>query len=255
MIDTHAHIYTKEFKDDLEDIIIHSKDNGVEKIFMPNIDHDSIELMLEVESQYPQMCFSMMGLHPSSVGKNFQKQLYEIENWLAQRDFLAVGEIGIDLYWDQSLKDLQEEAFRIQIGFAKKYNLPIVIHCRNAFEETIRIVETLYDDSLTGVFHCFSGTREEAKRVTEIGFFLGIGGVVTFKNSGLDKIIPEISMDEIVLETDSPYLSPMPYRGKRNEPAYLAIIAQKIADLKQISVDEVAKSTTINAEKLFSLKK
>ncbi len=252
MIDTHAHIYTKEFKDDLENIIVNCGESGVDKILMPNIDHQSVDLMLAVERKYPEMCFAMMGLHPSSVDKDFQQQLYEVEAWLDKRDFIAVGEIGIDLYWDQSLKHLQEEAFRIQIGFAKKHRIPIVIHCRNAFEETISIVEEMHDETLSGVFHCFSGSKEEAERVTDLGFYLGIGGVVTFKNGGLDKVIPEISLENILLETDSPYLSPAPYRGKRNEPAYLSIIAQKIGDLKQTSVDEVAKTTTSNAKKIFS---
>ena len=252
MIDTHAHIYTKEFKDDLAGIIANCVEKGVEKIFMPNIDHESIELMLDVENKYPEMCLSMMGLHPSSVTKAFQKQLYEVENWLDKRKFIAVGEIGIDLYWDKSLQDSQEEAFKIQIELAKRHNLPIVIHCREAFEETISIVEGLHDETLKGVFHCFSGTKEEAERITNLGFYLGIGGVVTFKNGGLDKVIPDISLENIVLETDSPYLSPAPYRGKRNEPANLSFIVQKIADLKQIEVETVTKATTRNAEKLFS---
>ena len=255
MIDTHAHIYTKEFKDDLAKIISNCEESGVDKILMPNISIDSIDSMLAVESMYPGKCFSMMGLHPSSVDRDFQKQLYEIEIWLDKSDFIAVGEIGIDLYWDKSLKDLQEEAFRIQIGLAKERRLPIVIHCRNSFEETINIVEELYDEDLTGVFHCFSGTTEEAERVTRLGFYVGIGGVVTFKNGGLDKVIPEIPLEHIVLETDSPYLSPAPHRGKRNEPAYLSIIAQKIGDLKQISFDEVDKATTSNAKKLFRIEK
>lgn len=253
MIDTHAHIYTKEFKDDLPGIISNCRTSGIEKILMPNVDHDSIDLMFAVEEEYPEMCISMMGLHPSSVDKHIQKQLYEVEGWLEKRSFIAVGEIGIDLYWDKSFKDLQEEAFRVQVGFAKKHNLPIVIHCRNAFEETIAIVEELHDGALTGVFHCFAGSAEEAARVTNLGFFLGIGGVATFKNGGLDKVIPEISLQHIVLETDSPYLAPAPYRGKRNEPGYLPVIAQKIGDLKQIPINEVAEATTKNAEKLFRL--
>lgn len=252
MIDTHAHIYTKEFKDDLDNIVDNFQKEGGREIFMPNIDHDSIDLMLAVENRYPETCFSMMGLHPGSVSENFQSQLYEIEDWLSKRKFIAVGEIGIDLYWDKSLKKFQEEAFKIQIGFAKTHQLPIVIHSRDAFEETITIVEELYDNTLTGVFHCFSGTKEEATRITSLGFALGIGGVVTFKNSGLDKVIPELLLENMILETDSPYLSPAPYRGKRNEPAYLTVIAQKIADLKQVSLDQVLEVTTKNAIKLFN---
>lgn len=253
MIDTHAHIYTKEFKDDLAGVIGNCQEKGVEKIFMPNIDEDSIELMLEVERKYPEMCFSMMGLHPSSVNKTFQKQLYDVESWLGKRKFIAVGEIGIDLYWDKSLQAFQEEAFKIQIMLAKKHRLPIVIHCREAFEETISIVEDLYDETLTGVFHCFSGSLKEAERVTDLGFYLGIGGVVTFKNGSLDKVIPDILLESIVLETDSPYLSPAPYRGKRNEPANVSVIAKKIADLKETEIGNVIKATTKNAEKLFSI--
>lgn len=252
MIDTHAHVYTKEFKDDLDKIIDNFKKAGGEEIYMPNIDHDSIALMLDAEIRYPKICYAMMGLHPGSVGEDFETQLYEVENWLSKRQFTAVGEIGIDLYWDKSLKTFQEEAFRIQIGFAKKHMLPIVIHSRDAFEETISIVEELYDQSLTGVFHCFSGTKEEAKRITSLGFSLGVGGVVTFKNGGLDKVIPDLSLENIILETDSPYLSPAPYRGKRNEPAYLSVIAQKVADLKRVSIDVVFDVTTKNARKLFN---
>lgn len=252
MIDTHAHVYTKEFKDDLDNIVENFQKEGGREIYMPNIDHDSIDIMLDVEDRYPDICYSMMGLHPGSVGENFETQLYEIENWLSKRKFIAVGEIGIDLYWDRSLKKFQEEAFRIQIAFAKKYQLPIVIHSRDAFEETISIVEELYDQSLTGVFHRFSGTKEEAVRITSLGFSLGVGGVVTFKNGGLDKVIPDLSLEDIILETDSPYLSPAPYRGKRNEPSYLRVIAQKVADLRQISIDVVSDVTTKNARKLFN---
>lgn len=253
MIDTHAHIYTKEFKDDLESIVTRSQESDIQKIFMPNIDHTSIDAMLEVERRYPEICYAMMGLHPSSVGNDFEKELYIVEEWLNTRNFLAIGEIGIDLFWDKTFKSHQEEAFEIQINWAKERQLPIAIHCRDAFETTIDIVESLWDESLKGVFHCFTGSKADADRITKMGFYLGIGGVSTFKNGGLDKVLPEVDLQHIILETDSPYLAPVPYRGKRNEPAYLPLIAQRIAAIKAISVEEVAKRTTQNAQMLFNI--
>ncbi|MDN5202921.1 TatD family hydrolase [Fulvivirgaceae bacterium BMA10] len=250
-VDTHAHIYLKDFKKDLDDIIDKSVAAGVDEIYMPNIDHTSIDDMLEVEARYPKRCFAMMGLHPCSVKRNFEKELYLVEEWLAKRDFLAVGEIGIDLYWDKTFQGAQEEAFKIQIAFAKKHQLPIVIHCRESFDVTISLVEDLYEKGLTGVFHCFGGSVEDAKRVIALGFYIGIGGVATFKNGGLDKVLPEINLDHVILETDSPYLAPVPHRGKRNEPSYVPLVARRIAELKNIDVDEVAEKTTLNAEKLF----
>lgn len=220
---------------------------------MPNIDSTSIEPMLEVEHQYPHVCHAMMGLHPSSIKKGFEKQLYEVEGWLSKRKFLAIGEIGIDLYWDKQFEAHQKEAFKIQIQWAKEMNLPIVIHCREAFEETISIVEALHDERLTGVFHCFTGSIEEAERAIKLGFYLGIGGVATFKNGGLDKVLPHVDLNKILLETDSPYLAPVPYRGKRNEPSYLPFIAQRIADIKSISVEGVKKATSENAQALFKI--
>ncbi|MDN5212262.1 TatD family hydrolase [Fulvivirgaceae bacterium BMA12] len=252
-IDTHAHIYLDNFKDDIEQIIAECKAKGVNRIFMPNIDHSSSEDMLALESRFPETCFAMMGLHPCSVKPGFEKELYEVERFLAQRKFIAVGEMGIDLYWDKSYLEEQKEAFTIQVNLALKHQLPIVIHCRESFEEAITLVETLNNGSLRGVFHCFTGTREEAQRVIEQGFYLGLGGVTTFKNGGMDKVVPFLDMDYILLETDSPYLSPVPYRGKRNQPGYIPIIAERIAQLKNITIDEVAKRTTLNAEKLFGV--
>jgi TatD DNase family protein len=194
-----------------------------------------------------------MGLHPCYVKKYFEKELYLVEDWLAKRNFSAVGEIGIDLYWDTTFRAQQEEALKIQITLAEKYNLPIVIHCRNSFRETMDIIKSVKSEKLKGVFHCFSGTKEEAEEVASIGFKIGIGGVATFKNSGLDKILPDLSLEHIVLETDSPYLAPVPHRGKRNEPSYIPIIAQKIAQLKNIPIEEVAHLTTLNAQQLFKL--
>jgi TatD DNase family protein len=250
-IDTHAHIYSEEFKADRIDMIARCQEQGIGKIYMPNVDHRSIDSMLEIEMKYPTMCLAMMGLHPCSVKKDFQRELYVVEEWLSKRKFLAVGEIGTDLYWDKTLWDEQKEAFTIQVNWAKKYNLPIVIHCRESIDQTIELVEQLQDGTLTGVFHCFSGTAEQAKRIVKLNFYLGIGGVATFKNGGMDKVLPEVSLDHIVLETDSPYLAPVPYRGKRNEPSYIPLVAEKIAAYKNTSMADVKSATTKNALKLF----
>jgi TatD DNase family protein len=250
-IDTHAHIYSEEFKADRIDMMARCQEQGIHKIYMPNVDHRSIDSMLEVELKDPQTCIPMMGLHPCSVKKDFQRELYIVEEWLSKRKFLAVGEIGTDLYWDKTLWDEQKEAFTIQVSWAKKYNLPVVIHCRESIDQTIELVEQLQDGSLTGVFHCFTGTAEQAKRIIKLNFYLGIGGVATFKNGGMDKLLPEIGLDHIVLETDSPYLAPVPYRGKRNEPSYIPLVADKIASHKNIAIAEVQSATTKNALKLF----
>lgn len=252
-IDTHAHIYLDDFKEDIEQVIATCLAGGVEKVFMPNIDADSIEDMLALERRFPENCFAMMGLHPCSVKPGFEKALYEVEAWLARRKFIAIGEIGIDLYWDKSFLAGQQEAFTIQVNLAKEYGLPIVIHCRDSFDETIALVEAFNDGSLRGVFHCFTGTVEEAERVVRQGFYLGLGGVATFKNAGMDKVIPFLDMDHVLLETDSPYLSPAPFRGKRNQPGYIPIIAAKIAELKEMTIEEVAEKTTTNAKNLFKV--
>jgi TatD DNase family protein len=250
-IDSHAHIYSKEFDSDRRYVLEQSMDRGVSKIYMPNLDHESIDAMLEVEAKNPGHCIAMMGLHPCNVKKNFEKDLYEVEDWLKRRKFAAIGEMGTDLYWDKTFFPQQQEAFKIQVGFAKKYSLPLIIHCRNSFRETMDLLKDIGHDSLTGIFHCFSGSVEEAKEVIETGFYLGIGGVVTFKNGGLDKILPDIDLNYIVLETDCPYLAPTPYRGKRNEPVYIPLIAERVAEIKKISVEEVAKATTANSLKIF----
>ncbi|HYG20054.1 MAG TPA: TatD family hydrolase [Ohtaekwangia sp.] len=253
-IDTHAHIYADEFSADREDMLARSEAAAVRTILMPNVDHTSIDKMMEVERRNPASCFAMMGLHPCSVKKDFEKELYVVEDWLSKRKFTAVGEIGTDLYWDQSLWDQQQEAFRIQVKWALKYDLPIVIHSRESIDQTIALVEELKTEKLRGVFHCFSGTPEQARRIIALGFYLGIGGVATFKNGGLDKVLPEIALEHLVLETDSPYLAPVPHRGKRNEPAYIPIVAGRIAEIKNISVEEVRNATTSSAARLFSLK-
>jgi TatD DNase family protein len=192
-----------------------------------------------------------MGLHPCNIKKNFEKDLYEVEDWLKRRKFAAIGEMGIDLYWDKTFFPQQQEAFKIQVGFAKKYHLPIVIHCRDSFRETMDLLKEIRHDSLNGIFHCFSGTAEEAQEVVDIGFYLGIGGVVTFKNSGLDKVLQGINLKHIVLETDCPYLAPVPHRGKRNEPVYIPLIAEKVAEIKNIPLAEVAYASTANSLKVF----
>ncbi|MEQ8363789.1 MAG: TatD family hydrolase [Cyclobacteriaceae bacterium] len=250
--DSHAHIYLKEFDHDRTEALQRCIDEDIQKIYMPNIDHTSIDNMLEVEAQNPKQCISMMGLHPCSVKKDFEKELYLVESWLAKKSFAAVGEIGTDLYWDKTFWEQQKEAFNIQVKWAKQYGLPVVIHCRDSIDETIALVEALYDDKLKGVFHCFTGTAEQAKRITKLGFYLGIGGVSTFKNGGMDKVIPELDINTILLETDSPYLSPVPYRGKRNEPAYISIIAKRVAELKNIALEELQIATSSNAQNLFT---
>jgi TatD DNase family protein len=252
-IDTHAHVYSEEFKADRTDIIGRAIDAGVKEIYMPNIDHTSIDQMFELEEKYKGTCISMMGLHPTSVKKDFEKELYVVEEWLFKRKFVAVGEMGTDLYWDKSFWEQQKEAFTIQVGWAKKLKLPIVIHCRESMDETIAMLEPMLGDGLCGVFHCFSGTLEQARKITSMGFYLGFGGVSTFKNGGLDKVIPDLDLDNMVLETDSPYLAPVPHRGKRNEPSYIPIIAEKIISLKKISKEEFQAITTRNARRLFNL--
>jgi len=251
-IDTHAHIYHDDFKLDREDMLQRCREAGVGQVYMPNVDHASIDGMMELESRSEGMCHAMMGLHPCSVKRGFEKELYVVEGWLAKRPFTAVGEIGTDLYWDKTLFEEQKEAFNIQVSWAKKYRLPVVIHCRESIDETIVLVEKAKDERLTGIFHCFSGNADQAKRITELGFLLGIGGVATFKNGGMDKVLPEVSLEHLVLETDSPYLAPVPHRGKRNEPAYIPLVALRICELKKVTLDEVERITTQNALALFN---
>ncbi len=252
-IDTHAHIYLDQFDKDRRDTIQRSIEAGVNKIYLPNIDHDSIDAMLELEHLYPDHCIPMMGLHPCSVDQNFEKQLYEVENWLNKRKFVAVGEMGTDLYWDKSKYKYQVEAFKIQCQLAIQHKIPIVIHCRESLPQTIELVREIGNDDLFGVFHCFGGTPEEARQIRDLGFYLGIGGVLTFKNGGLKENIKEIGLENLVLETDSPYLTPAPHRGKRNEPSYIPFIAQQLADAFGQDIEEIAVSTTNNAKKLFQV--
>lgn len=250
-IDTHAHIYVEEFKDDIEEVIQRAIDAGVEKILLPNIDVETIDDMLELEAKYPGYCFAMMGLHPCSVKEDFEKQLYQMEAWLTKRKFLAVGEIGTDLYWDKTFWPQQQEAFQIQCELAIKNDIPIAVHCRDSIDETTTLVKDYSKRGLRGVFHCFTGSIEQGKKLTDQGFYLGLGGVATFKNGGLDSVIPELDADKVMLETDSPYLAPTPDRGKRNEPSKVKVIAGKVSEYLNISEEEVGFLTTKNANALF----
>lgn len=250
-VDTHAHIYAEEFNKDRTDMLARASAAGVQKIYMPNIDHTSIDAMLELESRSQGQCIAMMGLHPCYVKKGFERELYEVEAWLGRRKFAAIGEIGTDLYWDKTLWDEQQEAFIIQVNWAKQHDLPVVIHCRESIDQTIALVEQLQDGRLTGIFHCFGGTVEQAQKIIKLGFLLGIGGVATFKKAGLDTVLPALSLEHLVLETDSPYLAPVPHRGKRNEPSYIPLVANRIAEIKQCPVEDVRAATTRNALSLF----
>ncbi len=251
LIDTHAHIFLEEFDGDVDAVIQRAIDEGIEKILLPNIDKDSIDDMLQLEEKYPDYCYAMIGLHPCSVKQDFEKQLYIVEEWLSRRSFIAIGEIGTDLYWDKTFWEQQKEAFRFQCELAIKHNIPVVIHCRETIDETIDLVEEFEGTGLKGVFHCFTGSAEQGNQITDLGFYLGIGGVSTFKNGGLDKVIPELNANKLVLETDSPYLSPAPERGKRNEPSKLKFIATRMSEILELSVHEVATLTTKNANDLF----
>ncbi|MEM9416869.1 MAG: TatD family hydrolase [Bacteroidota bacterium] len=251
MIDTHAHLYAEEFAADREQMMVRSLDNHVRKVYMPNIDTSTIEAMLALEAKYHDYCAAMMGIHPCYIDAQFEKQLVEVESWLGKRRFAAIGEVGMDLYRDKTFHAQQEEALAIQLSWAQQYELPVVIHCRAALEETLRILEKHQDGRLKGIFHCFSGTLPEAQRLIELGFYLGIGGIVTFKNAGLDQVVAALSLENLVLETDAPYLAPAPHRGKRNEPAYLLYIAEKVAELKGVDLATVAQVTTANANQVF----
>ena len=253
MIDTHAHIYANEFDEDIELIISRAKTAGVSRILMPAIDTETHEKMLLLEESQPEYCISMMGLHPCSVKSNYKDELKVIEEYFSKRKFIAVGETGLDFYWDLTFKEQQYEAFHQQADWAIHYDIPLVIHSRNSTNECIEVVRQHQNGNLKGVFHCFSGTAEQAKKIVDLGFYLGIGGVVTFKNAGLDKAIADIDLSHIVLETDAPYLAPAPYRGKRNECSYLLYIAQKLAELKGVPASDIDSITSNNASKLFGL--
>lgn len=252
LTDTHTHLYLAEFDEDREAVFLRAREKGVTRFFLPNIDAGSIESVLKLTHLHPS-CFPMLGLHPCSVKEDYRAQLESLQLWLVKEHFYAIGEIGIDLYWDKTFLKEQQEAFRIQIGWAKKMLLPVVIHSRESFNEIIEILQDEKGPDLKGVFHCFTGNAGQAKSVTDLGFYLGIGGVVTYKNAGLDRVLPHIDPAHIVLETDSPYLTPVPYRGKRNESAYLYEVADKVAAIYGRSVEDIAALTTENSIKLFGI--
>jgi len=249
-IDTHTHIYLSEFDDDRDNIMQRAKEANVEITMMPAIDSSTHKKMIQTESIYPN-CYSMIGLHPCSVNQDFGKELSLIDEYLAERKFVAIGEIGLDFYWDKTFSSEQNETFRKQIQVALKHDLPIVIHSRNAIDECIEVVSEY--PGVKGVFHCFSGNEQQAKKIIQLNFMLGIGGVVTFKNAGLDKVIEKIGLGNVILETDAPYLAPVPFRGKRNEPSYVKIVAEKLSSICNLPLEKIAELTTENARNLFNL--
>lgn len=256
LIDTHAHIYDAQFDEDQAKMLARAQAQSVAQIWMPNCARETIPAMMALADQYPDRCLPMMGLHPAYVNETVDDELMAVEEFLKRHAFMAIGEIGLDFYWDMTFVDQQFMAFEMQLRWAADQNLPVSMHTRsgndrNAFAEAADLIEKLALPGLTGIFHCFVGTLDEANRAIEMGFKLGIGGVSTFKNGGLDKVLPHVSLAHLVLETDAPYLAPVPYRGKRNEPAYLQLIAQRLADLKQCSLEEVARHTTANALSLL----
>ncbi|HMW66741.1 MAG: putative deoxyribonuclease YjjV [Bacteroidetes bacterium ADurb.BinA245] len=253
LIDTHAHVYVDEFEADTTEILQRARAAGVSKILMPAIDRATHTVLLALEAKHPDLCVSMMGLHPCSVKENYKEELQAASKLLASREFIAVGEIGLDFYWDKTFVKEQVDAFHQQLDWALQYDIPVSIHSRSAMDECIEIVAQHQQGKLKGVFHCFSGNEVQAKRIIDLGFHLGIGGVVSFKNSGLDKAIANIPIKNMVLETDAPYLAPVPFRGKRNEPAYLKYVVEKLSSIFSLGIDEVANETTANAEKLFGV--
>ncbi len=252
-IDSHAHVYSEQFLNENAELFARALEVGVQTILMPAIDTQTHKYMLDLESIAPVHCLSMMGLHPCSVKADYEEELMVVENYLKQRPFIAIGESGLDFYWDLTYKEQQYEAFEKQIAWALEYQIPIVIHSRNATKECIEVVSKYKEYGLAGVFHCFSGSVEEAQAIMGLGFFLGIGGVLTFKKSGLDDVMREVGIKNVILETDAPYLAPVPYRGKRNEPAYIPLIANKLADVMELPVATIAEVTTNNAKNLFRL--
>ena len=250
IIETHAHIYDEAFAQDRDEMLLRAKNIGVTEIWMPNCNSETIRGMMDLASEYPDYCLPMLGLHPCYVKEDFENELQIIENEILKYRPLAIGEIGLDLFWDSTFFEQQKKAFIYQSNLAIKHNLWIDIHSRNAFWETVELIEKIADVGLKGIFHCFVGTEEEARKAIELGFLLGIGGVSTFKNGGLDKVLPNIGLENIVLETDAPYLAPTPFRGKRNESSYLELIANKLADFYAVQVEDIYKITTDNAQKL-----
>jgi TatD DNase family protein len=253
IVDTHSHIYLPEFDADRDAMLMRAENEWINLILMPAVDEETYLAMLKTEETFPGKCFSMMGLHPCSVKEGYKQDLRKAEEFLEKRRFVAIGETGLDFYWDKTFTNEQYESFQTQIEWAKHYDIPVVIHSRNSIDECISTIKKNQQGNLKGVFHCFSGDEKQAKAIIDLGFYLGIGGVVTFKNSGLDKVMNNIDMKHVVLETDSPYLAPVPFRGKRNECSYLKYVVEKLAQIKNVSKEDIARITTKNAKELFSI--
>lgn len=251
MIDTHCHLYLPDFKEDEENMLKRATDAGISHFFLPAIDCTTHKAMMDFEKKHEEKCFSMIGLHPCSVKDNYLYELDHIKELLGKRSFAAIGETGLDFYWDKNYIAGQYKALEAQIALALQYQIPIVLHTRNAMQETIDVIKKYKNEHLKGIFHCFGGSLDEARQIIDCGFYLGIGGVVTYKKSGLAETLQHIDLKHLVLETDAPYLTPVPFRGKRNESSYLSFVAQKIAEIKQVSVNEVDKITTANAKEIF----
>tara|TARA_Y100000813_G_scaffold196073_1_gene178882 strand:- start:1075 stop:1842 length:768 start_codon:yes stop_codon:yes gene_type:complete len=252
-IDSHTHLFSSQFDNDRHQVVQKAIDQGVDKMLLPNINSKTLEAMHQLCQDFPQHCYPMMGLHPCDVKDDYEEELKIIKSHLDKGKYVAIGEIGIDLYWDKGTLDIQKKAFRQQLKWAKEYDLPVAIHIRNSFDTIFEVLEEVNDQNLRGVFHCFTGSKEQGQKAIEMGFMLGIGGVVTFKNSGLDKVLKELPLDKLLLETDSPYLAPTPYRGQRNESSFITIVAQKLAEIYEVNLEEVAIKTTQNAKTLFNL--
>ena len=250
--DTHSHLYSKEFDSDIDKVIINAKSNNVSSIYLPNIDISTIEKMNSLVDKDPRLFKAMIGLHPGSVGSDYVKNLDIIQQELEKNKYVGIGEVGIDLYWDKTYKQEQIDAFETQVKWAKEFDLPVIIHARDAMDLTIDIIEKHQTGKLRGIFHCFTGNTDQAFKIMKLGFYMGIGGILTYKNSGLKQVVHQIPIEYMVLETDSPYLPPVPFRGKRNESAYLVHIASELAEVKNISIKDIAEITTNNAQKIFA---
>lgn len=254
LIDTHSHIYSDEFNGEFDEIIRRSVESGVGKILLPNIDSSSIKMLLEISKRYKNICYPMIGIHPTSVNEDFEDELEVFEYWLNKQKFVGIGEIGIDLYWDDTFREEQEFVFRRQLKYAKKLDLPVSVHIRESFDIVLENIKKEYFKGMKGVFHCFTGNADQAKEVIDLGFKIGVGGIVTFKNSGIDKMVAQLKPEDIVLETDAPYLAPVPYRGKRNESSYLVHVLKKVAEIYGIPEQQMADITTQTATSLFKIR-
>lgn len=253
LIDTHTHLYLEAFKTDISEVVLRARSEGVKSCFLPAIDSSELENLLRLEQQFPGYCIAMMGLHPCSVKADYESELKLVSDWLAKRKFAAVGEIGLDYYWDKTFVEEQKICFDRQMELALASDLPIVIHSRSSIDDCIEMVRQRQNGKLRGIFHCFSDSIEAGRKIIDLGFYLGIGGVLTYKNSGLAAVVKDLPIESMVLETDAPYLTPVPFRGKRNESSYIKYVAAKLAEVKGLSYDEVARITTLNAEKIFGI--